>query len=713
MTSNSYQNFNVKHNDHGVCRVILDVPDRPLNVLNHSVMTELEEIIAGLENDLDVSLLVISSGKESGFLAGADVEQIQRLAETGCPDKLLKRGQDLFTRIEKLPMKTLAVIHGPCLGGGLELALACDYRIARDNSSTVIGLPEIKLGLIPGWGGTQRLPCLVGVKQALKLILTGKHLSASEAEKVGLVDRAVLPSQWRDTTQSAIQDLCQAEPYFRRDRKLGIGNWLMESNPIGRAMVFAAARKKVALQSENYPALDAAIRSVEASFHRGIDGFEVERDEFSCLLGTTTNRSLMDLFFSREAARKVSTWSTGRLAVIHHAAIRSIGVIGAGAMGAGIGQVAATRGYGVDLKEIDADAAESGKRRIDTLVKNYAKRKGFDSETQASLRSKIQVSHSWKRFVGCDLVIEAIVEQMETKKSVLAEAERSVSKSCILATNTSALSVSEMATTLSHPERFAGLHFFNPVHRMELVEVVTGQKTSDATIAQLVSFVRSLGKTPIVTNDSPGFLVNRILFPYLGESILMVRDGHAVAEIDREIRQFGMPMGPLELLDQVGIDVALHVASTLKSVLPDVAAVVDSLERMVTRGRLGAKSGGGFYLYDGKKKLQPAAASPVGTVETTDRSAAFRQDGLSFVQRRLLYPLLRETIRCRQERVVAEPWMIDLAMVLGIGFAPHLGGPISLIRSIGEPTVHFNLGQFADQYGSRFTPPESSSALSR
>lgn len=711
MDSNSYRNFTVKHNDHGVCRVILDVPERPLNVLTHGVMTELEQIISGIENDDDIKLLVFSSGKESGFLAGADVEQIKRLADSGSVEEMLLRGQGLFSRIENLPMKTLAVIHGPCLGGGLELALACDYRIARDNSSTAIGLPEIKLGLIPGWGGTQRLPRLVGIKHGLKMILSGKHLSAIEAEEIGLVDRAIVPSKWRDSIQSTIHDLCQAEPYFRRDRKSGFGNWVMESNPIGRAFIFAAARKKIAENAMHYPALDAAIRSVEACFYRPCDGFEVEREEFSCLLGTPTNMNLMDLFFSRESARKVSTWSSGRLAIIHHSTVRSVGVIGAGAMGAGICQVAATRGYQVDVKEVDQQAAEDGRRRMDKLVEKYAKRKGFDLTSEKMLRDKIDVSSSWDGFEDSDLVIEAIVERMDVKKRVLSEAESRVEKNAILATNTSALSVTEMAASLTKPERFAGLHFFNPVHRMELVEVVKGGKTSDATIAQLVSFVRSLGKTPIVTKDTPGFLVNRILFPYLGESVLMVRDGYAVEAIDREIRSFGMPMGPLELLDQVGIDVALHVASTLQSILPDVTQVIDSLTPMVELGNLGAKSGIGFYSYhDGKKRILNRSRY-AGNVEPSFDQDSLRQDGLSPIQRRLIYPLLRETIRCREEAVVAEPWMIDLAMVLGTGFAPHLGGPNSLIRSIGEPTVLFNLSQLATRHGLRFAPPNVSKPI--
>ena len=703
MNDKTYNNFTVTTDARGVRRVVLDVPDRHMNIFNPSVMTELADIVSDLENSTDVSVVVFESGKESGFLAGADVGLI---AEIQTPDqamRLLDDGQVLFQRIEWLKMPTIVVIHGPCLGGGLEMALSCNHRIARDNPSTKIGLPEIKLGVIPGWGGTQRLPKLVGLMSALPMILQGKHLDAGQALRNGLIDRAISPDSWDEDVERFINDVLCGDARVSSKPRRKLTQRFLDGTKIGRSFVFRSTRKKIAKKIKHYPALEAAVTAIASAYQSGTDGYAVERAEFSKLLSTPTCRSLLSLFFAREKARDLKTWAPNESRAAHETPIQKIGVIGAGAMGAGIGQLASLRGFDVVLKEISEETAQMGRERIAKSLASLAKRKRWSEKKLSEMIEKVQVTCDPEMLADSDLVVEAVVERMEVKKSVFSEMDSLVGSNSILASNTSSLSINEMAADRKRPQHFGGLHFFNPVHRMELVEVVYGADTSATTVARLVAFVRALGKTPVVTKDSPGFLVNRVLFPYLGEAILMVREGFNVEKIDRDCRKFGMPMGPLELLDQVGLDVALHVATSLGDVLSETEPVVESLQEMVDAGMLGKKSGLGFYNYSKGKR---GSVNERFTSASADRVDDYPDDGLTRIQRRLVYPMLAESIRCYEEKVVAEPWAIDLAMVLGTGFAPHLGGPLRVVDSIGAHRVLGNMRLLRSRRGPRFDPPK-------
>ncbi|MEO1524515.1 MAG: 3-hydroxyacyl-CoA dehydrogenase NAD-binding domain-containing protein [Planctomycetota bacterium] len=701
MSDPRYNNFTLERIDDDILRVILDVPGKPMNVLNQSVMTELDIIIRRLETDPDqCTVVTFESSKESGFLAGADVSVIQGIETPELAEDLLVAGQRLFARIEALPMFTVAVIHGPCMGGGTELALACDCRVARDNSSTQIGLPEIKLGLIPGWGGTQRLPRLVGTPLAMKMILTGKTLSAQAADRAGLVDRAIKPDDWEVEIAKFLSAVgCGLS--VRRPRNRTWTERLLD-NRFGRSILFRAARKNIHSKVDHYPALGSALDAIEEGFDPMADGEARERVEFTRLLETPTCRSLLGLFFSRESARKPATWSSVPAEAVHDHPIQRVGVIGGGAMGAGIGVLAAARGFECVVKEVDSGVAPA-RERVDALIEQRARHKKLSPEKRDDLASRVAVTADSSSLADCDLIVEAVVERMDVKRSVFSECADQRLPQTILASNTSSLSVSEMAAATDCVTHVAGLHFFNPVHRMELVEVVRAEGTSDATIAKLIAFVRALGKTPIVTSDSPGFLVNRVLFPYLGEAIRMAGEGFGIERIDKEIRRFGMPMGPLELLDQVGLDVAHHVAGTLDGTLPEAQPVVQYLERMVNEGHLGVKSGLGFYVHTGKKRV--AAFSEVEPPVAEDARGVVR-DGMTPIQRRLVYPMLIEAMRCLEERVVEFPWAVDLGMVLGTGFAPHHGGPISMIESIGHIKVLANLRALEEIHGSRFAPPQ-------
>jgi len=712
MSDSAFMNFTLDTDARGVVTVSMDVPQRPLNILDAGVLEELEQIVGSLGSAAGQRVIVFRSHKESGFLAGADV---RRIAEIESPDearRLVARGQELFAQIERLPLPTVAVLHGPCLGGGLEWALACDYRLARDNSATQIGLPEIKLGLIPGWGGTQRLPQTVGLSAALELILSGRFLDANQAMRIGLIDRAIPAENWEGGIDAFLDTILQGAGNRRQSPQRRWWQRQLDQTAWGRRLVFAHTRRQTAAQREHYPAIDAALQAVAAGYDRRVDGYEIEREQFLSLVSTPTHRSLLDLFFAREAARNPLAWTGQQEHTIHAAPIRTIGIVGAGVMGAGIGQLAANRGFDVVIREIDVAAAEAGRRRIAELFQRQGERKQWSAERLQAMIAKVPVRHEPDTLDTVDLVIEAAVEQESVKHAIFRTLDRRTSAATILASNTSSLSIASMAEVTQRPGQVAGLHFFNPVHSMELVEIAAAPQTAPETIARLVSLVRVLGKTPIVTQDSPGMVVNRVLFPYLGEAVRMVGEGYETGLIDRELRRFGMPMGPLELLDQVGIDVALHVARSLRDVLADADAVAQPLTAMAAQQHLGKKSGRGFYHYRQGKKRKPAELPPGvqresgrGRGQDGEADLAFLPDSLTPIQRRLVYPMLIEAARCWELRIVDHGWAVDLAMVLGTGFAPHRGGPLHLIEAMGREVVTTNLTQLAAVHGERFKPP--------
>lgn len=707
MNTGPYTNFTVSKDQRGVVKVVMDVPNRPMNVFSQDVLGELGSIVDELEQAKDVQVALFRSSKESGFLAGADINGFTEVESSDAASELIKGGQDLFSRVEKLPCKTIAAIHGPCLGGGLEFSLSCNHRVAQDSDSTKIGLPEIMLGLIPGWGGTQRLPKQVGLPTGLKMILTGSHLSASKAYKNGLVDRLIEPANWDAGIDQFVNDVLSERNLDDPKKRRPLIERLTDATGLGRKFIFNATEKQIRSNAEQYPALGAAVKAVKASYVGGTDGYAIERNEFVQLIKTPTCHSLLGLFFAREKARTLKTWSPDHADVVEDYPIKTVGVIGAGAMGAGIGQLSANRGYDVVVKEIDKAAAEEAQRRMTKSIDKLAERKRWSDERRMELLEKIEVTHDDMPLKPCDLVVEAVVERDDVKDVVFGTLDRVVQESAILASNTSSLSVTRMATSTNRQNQVAGLHFFNPVHRMELVEVVRAEQTDDLTIARLVAFVKALGKTPIVTTDSPGFLVNRVLFPYLGEAVLMVTEGFGIEQVDKEIRRFGMPMGPLALLDQVGLDVAHHVARSLATTMPEVRAVVDQFSGLLEHGYLGKKSGRGFYRYPkGKKTGATILPGIESDLVPPDLGNDYDNDGMTAIQRRLVYPMLSESIKCYDEGVVKEPWAIDLAMVLGTGFSPPRGGPLHVVDSIGFDTVLSNLKRLQDQFGDRFEPPQ-------
>jgi len=690
---NDLHHLRLDRDTRGVATVTFDVHGSSFNVFNDEVIGELRAVVKEFERD-PPRAVVFRSGKASGFFAGADVNRIQQLETADEVRTVIDAGHDVFHRIEQLPCPTIAVIHGPCLGGGLEFALACRHRIARDEPSTKLGLPEVTLGLIPGWGGTQRLPKLVGLREALRIILEGANLNASKAAAAGLVDLAASP----DTFDADVNHFIEERLAGRSVRKPthGLLDTLLDGTWPGHAVVLATARRHIGSRGRDYPALPAALRAIEAGYNTpGPVGFEAEREEFVGVVFTPVARSLIGLFFQRERARKPSSWVRGT----KPGGVQKAAVVGAGTMGAGIAQLLAFNGIPVVLKDINDEIVAAGIKKIESLTETAVKKSLLTRDGADNLLRSVTTTSQWEPLAGCDLVIEAVVEREDIKRTVFKElAERL--PNAVLATNTSALSVTRIADTTPNPERVAGLHFFNPVHRMQLVEVVRGKASNDATIATLVELVRKVGKVPVVVADSPGFLVNRTLFPYLDEAVRLVLEGVPGAEVDRAAVLFGMPMGPLELLDQIGVDIAADVAKTFAALTSDPGPAPARFAEMVAAGALGKKSGSGFYDYRHDRKGKPTRWA---TPKHPHSLATNEEVGeLSELQKRLMYPMINEAAKCLEAGVVAEAWMADLAMVFGTGFAPFRGGPLRTADTLGLERVVRELDTLRGEHGDRF-----------
>lgn len=708
---NRFENLRVDRSPQGVMTVTIDVVDRSVNIFDEPLLRELAALVEGLhrwKGDGATRLVVFRSGKSSGFLAGADLHRLPEIGTAEEAESILKLGQELFRQVETLPIPTIAVIHGPCLGGGLEFALACRYRVARDDAETRLGLPETQLGLIPGWGGTQRLPRLVGLAAAASMILEGRRLTASQALSRGLIDAAFAPATFEADVSRFVED-CLAHRLPQR-RSRGWLAWLRDETPLGQRLVLWWARHQIRTQAGRYPALPGALRAMEAGLREGLEtGLAAERQEFCRALFTPACRNLLELFLQRERARKRSTW-VGELARPQRD-IRTIAVLGAGTMGAGIAQLAATQGYLVLLKDVDAAAVQQGWQRIESLTQRAVSRGVLRAVDAERVRSSITTTTESQMLAKADLVIEAIVERLDVKQQAFGELDELLPSETILVSNTSALPISQMAAVTNRADRVAGLHFFNPVHKMPLVEIVRCPQTSEATVAALVDVVRQLGKTPLVVAEGPGFLVNRILFPYLDEAVRLADEGVPVEQIDREAKRFGMPMGPLELLDAVGLDVAADVAQTLAALSREESPTPQRLAELVAAGHKGQKSGRGFYTYKNGRRGKPAFAASAPVTGTLPESRDFAGETLSGIQQRLVLSLINAAADCLHDGIVTEHWMADLGLVLGTGFAPFRGGPLKLLDHWGWERVVEALQELSRTCGPRFRPSEEFGSL--
>ncbi len=699
--------FRVERPRPDLAHLVMDDPSRKVNVLDEPALVDLEVALSALEAAADLRGVILRSGKPESFVAGADVDAIASITEASQVRALVGRAHAAFGRLAALPCPTVAAIDGVCLGGGTELALACDSRIASEEPRTRIGLPEILLGIIPGFGGTTRLPRLVGLSTALDLILTGRSLDARRAERVGLVARAV-PAAWlMEYAERRVAELAARPKAERRDRfrPKALGSWLLDATSTGHAIVLrqAAARTQASTRG-HYPAPLAALRVLRYGLGRTVEqSLALEANEVGDLVVGPVCKNLVRIFQLSERARKDAVVADPSL---KPQPVRALGLVGAGVMGGGVAELASRNGIGVRVRDVQPAALTRALRTARSLIEDRGRRSRGRSAEGDSQLARILPTLDLAGFGRVDFAIEAVVEDLDVKRRVLAELEVRMRPDALLATNTSSLSVGVLAGGLQRPDRFCGFHFFNPVHRMPLVEVVRGAATSDQTVVTAVALARHLGKTPVVVADSPGFVVNRILMPYLREAIHLLEEGYPLRDIDASMRRFGMPMGPFEVLDEVGIDVAHKAASVLCRAFPDRMTPAPALETLLAAGRLGKKSGRGFYRHRGRKRRPDPELRALLRFQRERRPHS-----LEALSERMVLAMINEAARCLEESVVADAGMLDLAMVFGAGFPPYRGGLLRHADTLGLPRVESRVTALRAERGERFAPARLLSKL--
>ncbi|MGQ0702746.1 MAG: fatty acid oxidation complex subunit alpha FadJ [Gemmatimonadales bacterium] len=678
-----------------VAILTLDVPGEPVNVLGSGVIGELEGLLARVRDDPALRAVVVRSGKPDNFVAGADINEFVRIKTAEEATALARTGQEMLDRLAAFPKPIVTAIHGACVGLGCELALACHYRVASDSPKTVIGLPEIQLGIIPAAGGCQRLPRTIGTSAALDIILAGRTEHAGKALKLGLVDELVPPSILDSVAVRAAQRLAtRGVPKRRRGGSL----WL-DRNPIGRRVSYAMARRQVLKKTGgHYPAPLAALDAIRTGMERGMKaGLRREAEHFGGLAVGEVSRNLVQIFFATTALKKDDGVPPGSA---RPRKVRVLGIVGSGFMGSGIaGTAVAQAGVEVRLKDADLPRVGRGLNAALGILRGQLERRRITRTEFRSKAARLTGSGDWRGFERADLLIEAVFEDLAVKRQVFTEAEQALSPHAVLASNTSTIPIAQIAEGTSHPERILGMHFFSPVDRMPLLEVIPASETGSDAIATAVKFGRQMGKTVIVVADRPGFWVNRILFPYLNEAGFLLAEGAPIEVIDRAMTRFGFPVGPITLLDEVGMDVGLKASEVMHTAFGERMRPGPGVAKMVEAGRLGRKSGKGFYLYHAGHKTDPDPAAyrllgvtPLANVD------------LERLEQRLVYVLLNETALALSEGVVRAPRDGDIGAIFGIGYPGFRGGPLRYIDSLGAGRVVSTLEELAAQYGPRFAP---------
>lgn len=697
------QAFALSISPEGIAELKFDLPGEKVNKFTQAVLLELEEKLDELKSNNTVKILKLTSGKEGTFIAGADLHSFEpAFADPAKVQPLILTGHRVFDKLSKLPFPTVAVINGACLGGGCECALSCTYRVVTDNPKTIIGLPEVNLGLYPGWGGTQRMPRLIGFAEGLGMVISGKVIPGYKAWKIHLAD-ALIPYEFQDAKvneflaavltkggKSKIQNERQ-KPFFQR---------LLDNNPIGRALVYKQAEKQLLEKTKgHYPAPQIALDLINKTYTMPLE--KGLKEEIQCFIdnvpkGFERAPDLISIFFTQEALKK----ETGAPPDTKTVPIASTAVLGAGTMGAGIAWLFASHGIFVRLKDISWSLVGKG---IGTVFAQFQKGVKAKKVTLSQMDRSFQLvsgTVDYSGFQHSDLVLEAATETLELKRKIFQEVENAVSEKTIIATNTSSLSVNLMAESLKHRERFIGMHFFNPVPKMPLVEVVPGKHTSKETIATAMEFCRKMGKTPILVGDCPGFLVNRIFLAGANEMMLMLEEGYSVESLNKTALDFGMPLGPLALADEVGNDVTYKVAEVFEKAYGERMHPAKIMHLMVEKGFLGKKCGKGFYLYSSSKPTLNTAA--MNLIESVGRKKQTLNE--NEILPRFLYTMINEAARCLEEKIIERPDFLDMALILGIGFPPFQGGLLRYADRIGTPHILSTLNTLQSQYGMRFAP---------
>ncbi|MDR1074865.1 MAG: enoyl-CoA hydratase/isomerase family protein [Xanthomonadaceae bacterium] len=664
-----FRHWQAEIREDGVLVLSLDRQDAPVNALSQDVLIEFGDIVERLNIDPPKGL-VIRSAKPAGFVAGADLKEFQEFDRRGTVNDAIRRGQATFQKLAELPCPTVAAIAGHCLGGGTELALACRYRVASNSGSTRIGLPETQLGIYPGWGGTARLPRLIGAPAAMEMMLSGRALSASAARAKGLVDRVVDPAVLIDTA-AALALRGTQRPFKQRCAAWGSNLWPVRQ-VLAPQMVRQVARKA---RKEHYPAPYALIEMWRRSGGSGIQArLDAERRGVVKLAGTPAARNLIRIFFLSERLKGLGCKDHG---------IQRVHVVGAGVMGGDIAAWAAYKGFEVTLQDREQRFIDGALARSGELFARRVKDESKRTVTAARLKGDLE----GKGIKEADLLIEAIIENPEAKRELYAATEPRMKPDALLTTNTSSIPLDELRERLQRPAQFGGLHYFNPVAQMPLVEIVRHDRLSPDAEQRLAGFCKSLDKLPVPVDGSPGFLVNRVLFPYMLEAATAYAEGIPGAVIDKAAVKFGMPMGPVELIDTVGLDVAAGVA---KELAPFLGLTVPAALAAFEADKRGKKDGQGIYRWEAGKPVKPEVPAEYKTPED--------------LEDRLILPLLNEAVACLHDGVVADADLLDAGVIFGTGFAPFRGGPIEYIRNAGADTLVAKLKALQSRHGDRFAP---------
>ncbi len=675
----------------------LDNPDSKVNILTFAVMQKLGSVLDEVSKNSSLRALLIVSKKKDVFVAGADIKEIESITKKEEGEEKSKAGHIILNKLEDLKIPSIAVIDGVALGGGCELALACRFRVATFNEKISIGLPEVKLGILPGFAGTYRLPKVVGMQQALKMILTGKILSAQEALKCGLIDKIFPQKALENGLKEFIAEAEKSSNKRSRAKPKKGMDLFLEETLLGRMIMFNQTRKMTMATAKGfYPAPLKALDVIEKS--QGLPrakALELEAKAFGELVVTGVSKNLIHLFYLSEKYKKLVVPGTEN---ISPKTIARCGILGAGVMGGGIAHLLSSRGVWVRLKDINYDAIKKGFQAAYKVYRDEVKKRRIKPFELTERMGRISGSLTYEGFKNLDMIIEAVVENMDVKKKVFKELSEAASSQTILCTNTSALSVTEMAKATKDPSKVIGLHFFNPVHRMPLIEIIYTELTSPETLAATVAFTKRLGKTPVVVKDSCGFLVNRILLSCVNEGGRILEEGEGIEDVDSVMTNFGMPMGPFELSDEVGLDVGIKVLHILENAFGERFKPVEIFEKVFAKGLLGKKSKKGFYIHKKEKIANPEIYT---LLSVKNHKESKRAEYL----KRMLYIMINEAARCLEEKVIESADDVDIGMIMGTGFPPFRGGLLRYADSVGAGKIVDDLRMFAGQYkAERFTP---------
>lgn len=712
----TFTHFRFEVTGSGVAIATLDVAGQRMNTLSPALNDDFAAVCKRIETDAGIKAVVFASGKPDSFIAGADIKAIAGVKDAPEASRLSSELHAMLLRLEDITRKhkkpVVAAIHGPCLGGGLELALACSHRIASDGPKTVLGLPEVKLGLIPGGGGTQRLPRLIGVAQALDLILTGKTVRPNKAVKQGLIDEMVPAAVLLATAIARAESAASGK--LKKPRKHGLARLqevahemsdpaflqalALEANPVGLAVLFKKAHETLMKSTHgNYPAPERAIEAVRIGMTKGIKaGYAAEADRFGRLAMTPQSKALVRIYFASEELKK-DNGVTGSDVVARP--VQRLGILGGGLMGGGIAAVSITQAnLTTRIKEMDEKGVGRARKYVQSFLDKQVQRRRRSAREVGPLMGRLTGTSSWSGFKGIDVVVEAVFEDLKVKRQVLQDAEAAGRDDMIFASNTSSIPITQIASASKHPETVIGMHYFSPVEKMPLLEIITHPKTADWVTASCVALGKAQGKTVIVVRDGPGFYTTRILVPYMNEAAHLIGEGVDIAKIDQALVHFGFPVGPVTLMDEVGLDTGAKIAHIMVEAFGKRMAVPPTMEKVVADNRKGRKNGRGFFTYENGKK---------GAVDESVYAFFGERKGQadvpkSQIQDRIALQMINEAVHCLEAGILRSPRDGDIGAVFGLGFPPFMGGPFAYIDQVGADDVVRRLDMLAEHHGPRF-----------